>query len=244
LTEDTGALVRRKALVSEQMNKAMSNKRKNAASPTTMCSWEETKARLESVECNSWMMQLQQCVTVLGQKSGAPDGSACGGSTLVENATNECGIMHEQTKELQESSRRVRESLQDQIDHERKAFAEESDDLYMIVQQSNELQSLVVEYNEKIAQLEEAQVKLRASVHDHKVMASKQTEEMDQVELDRMHQVPKIKNQISLYAKTTGIKWDYHRDHVLAGQVVSNCAFLMTMERCNLPFLLSVTSSL
>ncbi|KAI2513227.1 hypothetical protein MHU86_1265 [Fragilaria crotonensis] len=196
----------------------MSNKRKNAASPTTMCSWEETKARLESVECNSWLMQLQQCVTVLGQKSGGPIGSA-GGTIMIANTANECGVMHEQIKELQESSRRVRESLQDQIDHERKAFAEESDDLYMIVQQSNELESLLSEYNEKIAQLEEAQVKLRASVHHHKEMASKQTEEMDQVELDRMHQVPKIKNQISLYAKTTGIKWDYHRDHVLAGQV-------------------------
>ena len=209
------------------MNTTMRNKRKNAASPT-MCSWDETKARLESVSINcssnSWLMQLEQCVAVLGdnsrERTSVDTVNDSDGTTFSKN---DCGVMNEQIKELQESSRRVRESLQAQIDLERQAFAEESDDLYMIVQQSNELQSLLSENNERIAQFEEAKVKLRASVHHFKLTASKQTEEMDQVELERMQQVPKIKNQISLYAKTTGIKWDYHRDHVLAGQVVSTC---------------------
>ena len=200
-----------------------------------MCSWDETKARLESVNCHSvgnssslLQMQLEQCIAVLGENSrecSSSDNDAGTGS----GTKNDSGItittmhlnQHQLMKEMQESSRSIRESLQAQIDHERQAIAEESDDLYMIVQQSNELQSQLLEYVERIAQLEEAKEKLRASIHHHKLTASKQTEEMDQVELDRMHQVPKIKNQISLYAKTTGIKWDYHRDHVLAGQVVS-----------------------
>lgn len=193
-----------------------------------MCSWDETKTRLESVmlttttgsNCNdNWMVQLQQCVQVLGggeHSTANNDDSNHHGFCL--------GIMKQEMQELQESSRRIRESLDSEIDLERQAFAEESNDLQMIVQQSNELQRLLSEHHERIAQLEDTKVKLHASVHRHKETASKQTEEMDQVELDRMQQVPKIKNQISLYAKTTGIKWDYHRDHVLAGQVVSHFA--------------------
>lgn len=46
-------------------------------------------------------------------------------------------------------------------------------------------------------------------------------ESIDLVEECRQIQVPRLKHQISLYANTTGIKWDFEDDSLLAGQVVS-----------------------
>jgi hypothetical protein len=52
--------------------------------------------------------------------------------------------------------------------------------------------------------------------------ANQVVESIDSVEEARQIQVPRLKHQISLYANTTGIKWDFeNKDNLLAGQVVS-----------------------
>ena len=180
----------------------MSNKRKNDSTPspsssTPLSLWDETKACLESIDDSfDWVHQLQ---TTVQQHS-------------MDN--------NNQSKVLEQQASEMKKSLESQIADERQAFVSESDHLYTIIQSIHELQSLVTEEEEAISELRESQVTLRSKIHSHKHEVSQKLEEMDHVEIDRMQQVPKIKNQISLYAKTTGIKWDYHRDSVLAGQVV------------------------
>jgi hypothetical protein len=208
----------------KNMTSVVSHKRKIAPSVLSSSpdmSWEETKARLEAISShidetmnksnsNTWLMQLQQ-------------------STILLDVNNH-QLMDEPLQDLHESALQIRKSLQAQIDDERQALATESNDLFSIVQRCNELESVIAEQEDAIAHMVgETQVDLRAKIHTHKQITSQQMVEMDQVELQRMQQVPKIKNQISLYAKTTGIKWDYHFDHILAGQVVST---ILVCHRC------------
>jgi hypothetical protein len=173
------------------MTSVVSHKRKTApsflSSPQDM-SWDETKARLESisnsVDCttssdnnnNNWLMQLQQSDILL--------------------AVNNHQLMDEPMQDLRESALQIRKSLQAQIDDERQALAVESNDLFSIVQHCNELESVLSEQEDAIAHMVgETQVELRAKIHKHKQIANKQMEEIDQVELERMQQVPKIKNK-------------------------------------------------
>jgi hypothetical protein len=116
---------------------------------------------------------------------------------------------------------RGRLSLQQKLQDERLVLGKETDFWHQNVQQQQELESTIGYCQEQKEQLDEVQMKLRASIHQNHEMTRYELEELDSVEYERIQQVPKIKNQISLYAKTTGIKWDYHREHSLAGQVVS-----------------------
>jgi hypothetical protein len=57
-------------------------------------------------------------------------------------------------------------------------------------------------------------------IYEAQQICQQELEEIDMVEAERMKHVPKLKEQISLYATTTGIKWDYDQEEeVLAGQI-------------------------
>ena len=53
----------------------------------------------------------------------------------------------------------------------------------------------------------------------HAAVASEQVAELDEIETRHIKTLPKIKQEISLHALMTNIKWDYNRTDVLAGEV-------------------------
>ena len=72
-------------------------------------------------------------------------------------------------------------------------------------------------------ELDKRQVELQRKIEQHQEEASQEIESIDEVEEERKRQVPRLKTQLSLYASTTGIKWDFSDTTTLSGSVVSKC---------------------
>jgi DNA repair exonuclease SbcCD ATPase subunit len=181
----------------------MSNKRKNTTiSDGADASWEETKAKLAVKTTFGWIDQWNK----------------------VQGTLN----LDAEMDQLHDDSEAMKTSLANQIQQEREAFQCESDDIFKMVQTANNLQGTVSDLEQSLEEVREKEMEIRSHIHSHQQAVSEQREEIDAVEMDRMQQVPKIKNQISLYAKTTGIRWDYHRDSMLAGEVV-RCLLLLLL---------------
>jgi hypothetical protein len=121
---------------------------------------------------------------------------------------------------LYDSASALQASLQSQIQEAREACAEESQDLYRLVESIRQLELEAQQLQTSVSESKTLQTQLLQQISTLRKEASQHLEELDEVELERLQQVPKIKNQISLYAKTTGIKWDYDRETILAGEVV------------------------
>jgi chromosome segregation ATPase len=74
---------------------------------------------------------------------------------------------------------------------------------------------------QNMEKLDQKQIILQKNISKHQDEASQEIESIDQVEEEQKRQVPRLKTQISLYASTTGIKWDFANDEILSGHVVS-----------------------
>ncbi|KAL3941214.1 MAG: hypothetical protein SGBAC_004389 [Bacillariaceae sp.] len=67
--------------------------------------------------------------------------------------------------------------------------------------------------------LDKNQHELQSNIAKYLEEASDEIDSIDQVEEEQKRLVPRLKTQISLYASTTGIKWDFAQDEILSGQV-------------------------
>ena len=65
---------------------------------------------------------------------------------------------------------------------------------------------------------------LQEEISSFKKSANDEIEVLDQVEEARKREVPRLKSQLSLYATTTNIKWDYDDSDMISGTVVSSLA--------------------
>jgi uncharacterized membrane protein YccC len=114
----------------------------------------------------------------------------------------------------------IKNKLAERIEMAREACREESDDVYQKQLLLEQLRADKRALQDALEELDGIETETKERIHVCQEMASAQIESIDQVEADRMRQVPRLKQQISLYATTTGIKWDFDEENVLAGQVV------------------------
>ena len=68
--------------------------------------------------------------------------------------------------------------------------------------------------------LDKTQILLQRNISKYQEEASHEIVSIDQVEEEQKRLVPRLKTQVSLYASTTGIRWDFAHDEILSGQVV------------------------
>ena len=123
--------------------------------------------------------------------------------------------------DLLEQARDIRSQLHDQIDEAKHACQHESDVLSSLSGRLDSMKEKRQSLTSEMEDLDSMQVNLQRRIVSYQEEASQEIESIDQVEEDRKRQVPRLKSQISLYAATTLIKWDYACQHVLSGQVVS-----------------------
>jgi hypothetical protein len=121
---------------------------------------------------------------------------------------------------LMDESSRIHSRLAEEIQQAEDACQAESGILRHVAQQTTELQHTRQSLWHQMQELEEQQVDLQAKIASHTEEASQEIESIDLVEEERKRQVPRLKTQISLYATTTGIKWDFAQDDILSGSVV------------------------
>lgn len=126
---------------------------------------------------------------------------------------------------LDRRSKSIQEALKQQIRKAKEACQHESNVLTDLATKLEALENRRKSLVHDIDSLDALHSDLQHRIALHKQEASQEIEEIDIVEEERKRQVPRLKTQISLYATTTGIKWEYSDDqeqsHILSGQVVS-----------------------
>jgi predicted nuclease with TOPRIM domain len=109
----------------------------------------------------------------------------------IQSATEKCSNLLQVETEKLKSHERNLDELQTELDR--------------ILRKRKDLQKQLDEVNHHI--------------HVYSTEASQEIEGFDSVELERQDEVPRLKQQISLHATGTGIKWDFHRTDALVGEV-------------------------
>ncbi|CAJ1946089.1 unnamed protein product [Cylindrotheca closterium] len=121
--------------------------------------------------------------------------------------------------ELQEKSYKIKFGLEHQLGQELDACRHESRELVDLegqIARVKEAQKLLVQ---KMESLDKIQHGLQSTISKYQEEASHEIDSIDQVEEEQKRLVPRLKTQISLYASTTGIKWNFAQDEMLSGQV-------------------------
>jgi len=113
----------------------------------------------------------------------------------------------------------VQNRLRTSIAEERRMYESENAGASKIQKEVDQLlEELQVCHDSKEA-LMKRKAETMIKIEHYKAEAAEELEEYDEMEAAMMQQVPRMKKGIALYARSTGIKWNYENLDVLAGEV-------------------------
>lgn len=127
----------------------------------------------------------------------------------------------EQQDKLMNTSEKVKDGLNRKISKEEAKFEEESANVSAVERALKQIAEERDSLQEDMKDLERMRQDLEQRIATAMEEASQEVESINLVEENRKNQVPRLKHQISLYASTTGIKWNFDNDRLLEGHVVS-----------------------
>jgi hypothetical protein len=122
---------------------------------------------------------------------------------------------------LKNSSTKIQADLDHQIALAQEACHLESNVLAELSVNLQNLQESRDKLLQEIDEIDQRQLNLHHQIALHQQETSEEMEVIDLVEEERKREVPRLKHSLSLYASTTGIKWDFLQEDVLSGSVVS-----------------------
>lgn len=128
---------------------------------------------------------------------------------------------HSALETMLEESQRIQAGLETEIEEARNACQQESSVLASLSIENHQLVQERDKLVRNMDEIDQRQVHLQKQIALHHQEATEEIENIDEVEEERKREVPRMKMQISLYASTTGIKWDFSQDGILSGSVVS-----------------------
>lgn len=131
---------------------------------------------------------------------------------------------------LKAKAEQIQATLDAQIQEAQAACQQESS---VLVQLTRNLQQLEQNRNSLLQDMDEMdqrQMELQQQIALHQQEAAQEIDYIDSVEEERKREVPRLKHSISLYASTTGIKWDFSQEDILAGSVVSQYSIMTKGE--------------
>ena len=133
------------------------------------------------------------------------------------------GVEDEDVEEaMLRESEQIRSELDHQLQQEKNLCSLESSELSELGEKLTQYNIQRSELLREIDELDERQRISQSNIATYVDEASQELEQIDEFEEERKLQVPRLKTTISLYASTTGIKWDFEEGtDVLSGQVVS-----------------------
>jgi chromosome segregation ATPase len=137
--------------------------------------------------------------------------------SALQTADENDGVAEEK---LVDEASRIKSKLDEKLREVKAAYQKESSVLKDLKNQIDRMQEKRNCLSEGMQELEQKQVELQKKLALHQEEASQEIDSIDEVEEERKRQVPRLRTQISLYASTTGIKWDFSQDDVLSGSVV------------------------
>lgn len=121
---------------------------------------------------------------------------------------------------LLEESDRIKSQLEKEIQQAKDACQQESNVLSDLANQMDSMRQKRQSLLQEMEKLDRRQMALQSKISMHQEEAAQEIESIDNVEEERKRQVPRLKAQLSLYASTTGIKWDYSNEELLSGSIV------------------------
>jgi hypothetical protein len=116
--------------------------------------------------------------------------------------------------------------LSDDIHQAKDLCDQESNVLAELAAQLAKFQKKRHDLLDEIDTLDDRQRVAQAKIAMYQDEASQELDMINDVEEEKKRQVPRLKTTISLYASTTGIKWDFAHPELLSGQVVSTMVYV------------------
>ncbi|CAB9526900.1 expressed unknown protein [Seminavis robusta] len=132
------------------------------------------------------------------------------------------GKMHDfqrKQEDIKASSQSIQDRLMEKIQQEEAKCQVESANVETMEKELQEIAQERDSIANDIADLNRMRDDLTQRIAMAVEEASQQVEDINMVDEARKNQVPRLKHQISLYADTTGIKWDFEDDKRLEGHV-------------------------
>jgi len=123
---------------------------------------------------------------------------------------------------LKTTSKTIQTDLRRQINIAQEACTLESNVLVELSSQLRTLEESRDQLLQDIDEIDQRQIDLQHQIALHQQETTEEMEVIDQVEDERKREVPRLKHTLSLYASTTGIKWDFLQPDMLSGSVVSS----------------------
>jgi len=121
---------------------------------------------------------------------------------------------------MQTTSQRLQDNLIRKIQQEEEKCQEESALTLEMERTCQLLNSERKNLTETLSELAQTRQHLSEKIVEARREANQQVEQLGGIEEARKNQVPKLKHQISMDANTTGLKWNFEKEHLLEGEVV------------------------
>ena len=189
-----------------------------------------------------WKDRLEATKQSLRSRRQQYLGQATGTDPLLESIKELGAKDHEPMQNLLQQSKTIQQDLEARIQQEQDACQHESS---LVVQLSMNLQRLEQHRDQLLQDMDEIdqrQIELQHQIALHQQEAAQEIEYLDTVDEERKREVPRLKHAISLYASTTGIKWDFTKEDVLSGSVVSKKSIVVQQNPNPILSLCSLTT--
>ncbi|KAL3802356.1 hypothetical protein HJC23_007181 [Cyclotella cryptica] len=134
------------------------------------------------------------------------------GSDLIDGFGKEKESLHKEAEE-------ITSSINAKIEHETNALQHESEELADQIRAVQALEEDVERETKLAAEIVEKRREVEQNILTYKAEAAEEVGAIDEIEMRRAKQIPRIRREFSMYAQMTNIKWDYSHVDALAGEV-------------------------
>ena len=136
--------------------------------------------------------------------------------SIVDDSKNDIDLEDSLLQEAEE----VKSNLSHEIQQAKYLYSKETDVLSDLSEHLTKFQETRRDLLGEIEELDDRQRVSQKNIAIYQAEASQELDIITGVEEQQKQQVPRLKMTISLYASTTGIKWDFADPDLLSGQVV------------------------
>lgn len=135
--------------------------------------------------------------------------------SIVDDSKNDIDLEDSLLQEAEE----VKSNLSQEIQQAKYLYSKETDVLSDLSEHLTKFQETRRDLLGEIEELDDRQRVSQKNIAIYQAEASQELDIITGVEEQQKQQVPRLKMTISLYASTTGIKWDFADPDLLSGQV-------------------------
>jgi len=156
-------------------------------------------------------------MTELLQLYDGPD--SCDDALLVRECVSQNDCLREHANVLKKSSSLLKDRIQKKINDCASSYDFEQQKLKSHEQQLRSLEANVTNIRRHNLDLRQKKQIAEEKIKKYVLESNQEIEKIDEVEEQRKKELPRLKQQISLLATATGIKWDYDYVDALVGEV-------------------------